>query len=54
MSDLKLYFLLLFGILLLCSSVLFFFRYFYKRGARKSKINLFMRDKDIKVKVSQK
>ena len=34
MSDLKLYFLLLFGILLLCSSVLFFFRYFYKRELR--------------------
>ena len=25
-----------------------------QRGAKKSKINLFMRDKDIKVKVSQK
>ena len=34
MSDLKLYFLLLFGVLLLCSSVLFFFRYFYKRELR--------------------
>ena len=34
MSDLKLYFLLLFGLLLLCSSVLLFFRYFYKRELR--------------------
>ena len=34
MTDLKLYFLLLFAFLLLCSSVLFFFRYFYKRELR--------------------
>ena len=33
MSDLKLYFLL-FGVLLLCSFLFFFFRYFYKRELR--------------------
>lgn len=34
MTDLKLYFLLLFALLLLCSFVFFFFRYFYKRELR--------------------
>ena len=40
MTDLKLYFLLLFALLLLCSFVFFFFRYFYKRELRIKKFYL--------------